>query len=1310
MNYTKINNVGGWITFILATLVYYFTIEETMSLWDCSEYILSAYKLEVGHPPGAPLFMMLGRLFSFFVSTDQVAFMVNMMSALSSSFTILFMYWTISLLAKKMAFSGERVLSQGQIIAIQSSAFIGSLAYTFSETFWFSAVEGEVYAMASLFTAIIFWAILKWDEETAAIKHGELVPSASPTRWLILIFFLLGLAIGVHLLGILALPALAYVIYFNKWENTEWKGFLIAGVVGVATLGFVQEGVIPGIVSLTSKTEVFFINNLGLPFNSGVIFFILLVTFGLVGGIMYTHKKGKSILNTVLVSTTVLLIGYGAFAMIVIRSNADTPMNQNSPKNLVNLHSYLKREQYGSAPLLSGPYWNSTIVDATDGSPKLQRKFTVIKNEEQVASFYLESTAKEYTQKYGGEIKEQYAVIFDGVGINPVYAQGHTTFLPRMFESREPGKIDGYKRWSGYNTNGPNYSEKPSIKTTDGQRLPTMGENLKYMINYQFDWMYFRYFMWNFAGRQNDIQGHGDIMQGNWKSGIAMIDNQRLGDQSIAPTFTTNNPSNNAFFFLPLILGLLGLFFHIYKAPKDAFVVFLLFLMTGAAIVMYLNQKPMEPRERDYAYAASFYAFAIWIGLGVYALFEAYRSLSREMLHRGLMVAGSIAVVFLLGDLISGEDYASSMSWIFITAIGGGAMYLMFALKNVIKQEAQAAYLSLALTLAVPVILGMQGWDDHDRGDRTIGLDMAKNYMNSCADNSIIFTHGDNDTFPLWYLQEVEGIKTSVRVYNLSLGQTDWYTEQMTMKVYDSEPLPIKFTKDQYAMYTGSMDNVYFLGSYLDFKQTPEIKEEKVRELITMKIESNRNIFENNLKNASFQLASIMNSSEKLANNNKAAIEKLFAPVEKPGYDEFKYFMELTIAVLQSGEGSGLSMEMLEAAQNNATTFEESFDYLPISYAMDFVRNDENIISKPTRGGSSLTLRFFPSTGFIIPVDNVDNMLKHGIITKDEAKNLEPIRFQVKEQAISREQVLILDILANFEWDRPIYFSNPYPSDIGKALYTQGYVAMEGMVFQLTPIKGKTIDTEKMYTNLTKNYLYGNMEKKGVLLDYYTRRTALQPYKNSMRILADDLYRNYERLKRDNIQGIMNDSLPKKGAQNKADDFKRKGIEICLLAFKLMPVDQAIDYGEVSSSMQEAPQGSPMNFVYSYSHGNMHSFVRLLYAFEAKKEADKYALMVAKELESIMEFTLRSKPAIASQTSEYFFSALDAYLEMYNFAEAGPFQDRAEKFLTSLDGRFKSMLNSMRQEDVGKDRESRRYEGAIRDFETRWQALFDMFS
>jgi hypothetical protein len=1303
MSYSKVNTIGGWVTFFIATIVYYITIEDTMSLWDCSEYILSAYKLEVGHPPGAPLFMMLGRLFSFFVDTDKVAFMVNLMSALSSSFTILFMYWTISLLAKKMAFMGSRELSQGQVFAIQSSAFVGALAYAFTETFWFSAVEGEVYAMASLFTAIIFWAILKWDEETRALRHGELLESGSPTRWLILIFFLLGLAIGVHLLGILALPALAYVIYFNKWEKTEWSGFLIAGVIGVFTLAFVQEGIIPGIVSLTSSMEIFSRNSLGLPFNVGAMSFFVLIAVILVGGIVYTQKKGYSIANTVMLSITVLLIGYGSFAMIVIRSNADTPMNQNSPKTLVNLHSYLKREQYGSAPLLSGPYWNSQIVDSKSGSPKHQRKFTVIKNEEVSASFYSRGAAQNYVSKFGGEIKEQYAMIFNGEGMEPVYAEGHTTFLPRMFESREPGKIDGYKRWSGYETNGPLYSDKPSINTTDSQRLPTFGENIKYMWDYQFEWMYLRYFMWNFAGRQNDIQGHGDIMQGNWKSGIGFIDNMRLGDQDLAPNFTKDNPSNNSFYFLPLILGLIGLFFHIYKSPKDAFVVFLLFLMTGLAIVLYLNQRPFEPRERDYAYAASFYAFAIWIGLGAYALFEAYKSLSKEMLTRGLMIAGALSLFFVVFNT------SAFLSVLFMSIIGGGAMTLMYFMKEPLKNDMHAAILSLGLTIIVPVNLGVQGFDDHDRGDRSIGLDMAKNYMNSCAENSILFTHGDNDTFPLWYLQEVERMKTSVRVYNLSLGQTDWYTEQMTMKVYDSEPLPIKFSKDQYAMFTGNMDNVYFLGGYLDLKSTPEISDVKVEEIFKAKIDNNRTIFENNLKAASFQLASILSKS-RIAEKNTDKIQKLVEPYNRPGFEQFKYFMDLTVAALQNGEAYAISREDLEIIQKNATDFENSFDYLPIGFIMDFVRDDNNVVQKTTRDGGSLSLRIFPSSGFIIPVDRVDNMIKNGIISKEESKNLEPVKFRIEASALSREQVMILDILANFEWNRPIYFSNPYPSEVGKALFMSGYVAMEGMVFQLTPIRGKTIDEDKMYTNLMEKYLWGNMDKPGVLLDYYTRRTALGPYKNSFFRLAETYYNKMELESRGEIQDSLNDSSVRSLSNSKKiEEYRKKGIAVCLRAFELMPVGTAIDYGEPTSSLREPSPGSESQYSFSYSHGNMHSFVRMLFAFGDDKNAEKYGMQVADDLESIIDFCLETDPRLASLTGDYLFSSIDAYLEMRAYAEPGKFLDRTTTYINKLKGRFDSLVNKMKADDAGKDRESRNFENTIQEFQLRWEDLFELY-
>lgn len=1305
MNYTKINNLGGWIAFAIATLTYYFTLEDTMSLWDCSEYILSAYKLEVGHPPGAPLFMMLGRMFSFFVKPDQAAFMVNLMSALSSSFTILFMYWTISLLAKKMAFSVERILSKGQIVAIQSSALIGSLAYTFTETFWFSAVEGEVYAMASLFTAIIFWAALKWDEETLAIKHRELVPNASPTRWLLLIFFLLGLAIGVHLLGILALPALAYVIYFNKWDKTTVLGFFLVGIIGVVTLAFVQEGIIPGIVSWTSKMEIFFRNSLGLPFNVGVIFFLLLVIAGLIFGAYFTRLKGFSIMNTVFLSTIVLLIGYGSFAMIIIRSNADTPMNQNSPKNLVNLHSYLKREQYGSAPLLSGPYWNSKVVDGIDGSPKHQRRFAVWKNDEQMAAFIDKAEAEKFIKSKGGEIKEIYAITEDRKRVVPVYADGHSTFLPRMFNADEPRKIEGYKSWSGYAANGPNHTGKPDNPTTDGQRLPTFGENLTYMLSYQYDWMYFRYFMWNFAGRQNDIQGHGDVMQGNWKTGINFIDSERLGDQSIAPLFTTNNPSNNSFYLFPLILGLLGLMFHFYKAPKDAFVVLLLFIMTGAAIVIYLNQKTFEPRERDYAYAASFYAFALWIGLGVYALFYAYKSISKEILLRGLIIAAGACVVFILSDALKGQ-YANSMSMLYMTLVGGGAMLLMYALRDKLKSETTGAVMALALTAVVPANLALEGWDDHDRGNRTIGLDMAKNYLNSCSDGGIIFTIGDNDTFPLWYLQEVEGIKTSVRVYNLSLGQTDWYTNQMTMKVYDSEPVPISFSADDYAMGTGKLDAVSFASSYFDLKGN-KVSEAKINEIFNVKIENNRDYFDRNLRAASQALAGqILNS--KLAENNQSSVQRLMQPNDNPGLEEFKFFMELTLAVVQNAEQAGISQEAQQQIIKNMEDFEKSFDYVPIDYAIQFIKNQENIIKRDLRDGSSRELSFFPANGFIVPVkEGVDNMIKHGTILKQEVDKIEPVRFYVDEAYLTREQIMILDILNNSNWDRPIYFSSPTGTQIGKALYYSGYLATDGMVFKLTPIRGKQLEAEKMYENLMENFLWGNMNGKGVLNDYYSRRTAAYPYKNAFRTLADYYAREYLKGNQSSIDSLDVESNNQTSAS--AQEFKKRAVALCLRAFEIMPLMSVVDYGEVNSNMQPASpqlQAKGINYSFTYSHGNMHSFVRILFSLNEREDAEKYAAQVVEELESIMNFTMESKPRIAKETGEYFFSALDAYIEMYNFAESGNFNNRAEKYMSSLEKRFSALINSFKQEDLGKDRDKRQYERTIADFQMRWDALF----
>ncbi|MCX6197212.1 MAG: DUF2723 domain-containing protein, partial [Flavobacteriia bacterium] len=770
-NYARWNTILGWGVFLVASMVYLLTLESTVSLWDCGEYITAAYKLEVGHPPGAPLFMVLGRLFSFFAAPENVAVWINRLSAFSSSFTILFMFWSLTLFVKKMILSKKSELSSGDQIAIFLSAGVGALAYTFSDSFWFSAVEGEVYAMASLFTAVVFWAILKWDEEMALIQNGTLSLDQSPNRWLILILFLLGLAIGVHLLGILVIPAICYIIYFRVYKEASVKGLLLTGLLSIFLLGFIQEGIIAGSVSLASSFEVAFVNSLGLPFYSGTIFFFILLISVCLFFVRYARKKGNTILYNSFMGLIFLLIGYGSFAVIVIRSNANTPLDENDPENLVTLHSYLKREQYGSAPILYGNYWNSlkkgeimteegpelTNRDEwKDLSPYFLRRFVISENDEEVKAFTEEKDAAVWMKENDGvySMEEKYYESNSSVRKDAVATYEQGTVFPRMYSGDNQNHVQGYQKWSGYDPSDGTDSEIGR----DGKRLPSFSENLSYFFSYQVNWMYIRYFMWNFSGRQNDIQGHGDDMRGNWISGINFLDEWRLGSQEFAPHYTKDNASHNKFFLLPLILALIGLFFHFSRAPKDAFVILLAFLFTGLAILVYLNQKPFEPRERDYAYAGSFYFFAMWIGIGVYAIYD------------------------------------------FIQR------------KKILAQDFQRAVIAGSIGLVIPVLMAYQGWDDHDRSGKTSAHDLSHNYLESCGKNGIIFTNGDNDTFPLWYLQEVEGQRTDVRVCNLSLMGTDWYTNQMKMKAYDSDPLPINFREDQILMYAGNTDQIYFIN------------------------------------------------------------------------------------------------------------------------------------------------------------------------------------------------------------------------------------------------------------------------------------------------------------------------------------------------------------------------------------------------------------------------------------------------------------------------------------------------------------------
>ncbi len=718
------NRILGWVVFLVAAAVYLLTLEPTASLWDCGEFIASAYKLQVGHPPGAPLFMIMARFFSLFASNlTHVALMVNAMSGLVSALTIMFLFWTITHLGIKMFKTDEDQLKPWQIIAILGSSLVGALAYTFTDSFWFSAVEGEVYASSSLFTAMVYWAILKWENESND-KYAK--------RWLILIAYLMGLSIGVHLLNLLAIPAIVMVYYYKKY-TFSWKGLLRALLVSVALLGAVMYGIIPGVVLLASWFELLFVNGFGLPFNSGVLFYAILLIGGLIFGILYTQKHQKVLANTILLGISVMIIGYSSFSMIVIRSHANPPMDENSPETVFSLMYYLNREQYGDRPLIMGQCFNAPRPELKEGKPT----YTQVNGRYEITN---RKTEAKYDKKY-------------------------TMLFPRMYSS-SPEHVREYLTWSGLKEKDLYHArldENGVIKTNrEGKALydynnprkkPSFFANMKFFVSYQLGHMYFRYFMWNFSGRQNDEQGYGDIANGNWISGINPIDHFLVGSTKNMPKTMKEDPSRNTYYLLPFILGLIGLFNQYSRNRKDFSVVAVLFVLTGIAIVIYLNQTPLQPRERDYAYAGSFYAYAIWIGLGV------------------------LGIIDMIGK--KAENVPA------------------------------AAGLTAAALLLVPGIMANENWDDHDRSGRYLARDIACAYLNSCAPNAILFTGGDNDTFPLWYAQEVEGVRTDVRVVNLMLLNMDWYIDQMKVQAYKSAPTPIQIPSEKYINGTRDAIPVY---------------------------------------------------------------------------------------------------------------------------------------------------------------------------------------------------------------------------------------------------------------------------------------------------------------------------------------------------------------------------------------------------------------------------------------------------------------------------------------------------------------------
>lgn len=773
--YRLVDNVLGWLAFLIAATVYCCTIEPTASFWDCPEFITTGYKLEVGHPPGAPFFMLTANLFSQFVSDpSQVARMVNTMSALLSATTIMFLFWTITHLTRKLIVKDWDSLSTSKLIAIEASGLVGALIYTFSDTFWFSAVEGEVYAYSSAFTAVVFWLILKW-EDHADEPHAD--------RWLVLIFYMTGLSIGVHLLNLLCIPAIVLVYCYRRFPNVETKGSLIALLISFVIVAAVLYGVVPGIVTVGGWFELFFVNTLGLPFNTGLVIYIVLlvsavlwgiyesyigkskqrenvsflVAFALIGipfygygwsalvigvfvlalvAFLLKYKKrsdGKMVnvvtsrfKNTALLCALMLLIGYSSYALIVIRSAANPPMDQNSPEDIFTLGNYLSRDQYGNRPLLYGQAYTSQVAleqegnlckpKQSKGAPIYSRKEKASKNEKD--SYFVVSHKNNY-----------------------IFAQN--MLFPRMYDADH---AQDYESWMG----GVEGTQVPYDRCGEAMmvKMPTQLENIRFFLSYQCNFMYWRYFMWNFAGRQNDIQGHGEPEHGNWITGIPFIDNMRLGDQSKLPDALKENKGHNVFYCLPLLLGLVGLLWQSFRGRRGIrqfWVVFFLFFMTGLAIVFYLNQTPVQPRERDYAYAGSFYAFAIWCGMGVAAIID----LLKKYLHAdGVVVAAVAAVACLL----------------------------------------------------VPIQMASQTWDDHDRSNRYTCRDFGRNYLMTLQDegNPILFTNGDNDTFPLWYNQDVEGVRTDARVCNLSYIQTDWYIDQMKRPAYKSPSLPITWPRLDY--------------------------------------------------------------------------------------------------------------------------------------------------------------------------------------------------------------------------------------------------------------------------------------------------------------------------------------------------------------------------------------------------------------------------------------------------------------------------------------------------------------------------------
>ena len=888
--FDRINHIISIVVLAFASVVYLATIEPTTSFWDCGEFIASSYKLEVGHPPGNPSFNLFARFFTMFTDKEHAAVAVNAMSALCSALTIFFLYLTIVHFGRRIFEARGKSLNRANALAIFGAGVVGALAYCFSDTFWFSAVEGEVYAMSSLFTAVVFWAILKWEEQA---------DTAYANRWLVLICLLMGISIGVHLLNLLTIPAIVFIYYYKKHSEplNFKKAFGILCISGVI-LAVILFGIIPFLPQLAAFFDRIFVNGLGARFNVGASIFMILLLALCFFGLYRLRKKDKAVLHTCLLCFTAIVIGYSLFAISVIRSCAGTPTNEYQPDNPYTLIRYLGREQYGKNPKIYGQAFTSPY----------------------------EVKDKEYYTPLDGKY-------YKASNADASFPPSVKIFFPRMWNSNDPRHVEFYKSYcSSYKTRTAElYGNKQTIQ------LPTFGDNLRFFFDYQVDYMYVRYFLWNFVGRQNDLHGQipGDLICGNWESGIGFIDKARLGDQSTGTDFYVNNKGKNHYFFLPLILGLIGLFFQIRHDSRNGWVTGLMFLLTGLAIIVYLNQTPYQVRERDYAYAGSFYIFALWIGLGV------------------------LAVQQWLDKLLKKEDGMAS---------------------------AAAATL---IGLVIPALMGCQNWDDHDRSGRYTARDLAYNYLNSVDSNAVLVTHGDNDTFPLWYAQEVEGIRTDVKIVNSSLLGTDWYIDQMKCRFYEADPLKL------------SIDRVQYLYGTNDF----------------------------------------------------------------PGvYDAVDYPI--------------LASDAISVFRNPKFVTTHGHDYLP-------------------------------SHKIIIPV-NKENAIKSGIVPeKYRDRMVDSIQITIQDNYISKFDLIMLDMLSNYDWSRPIYFVSKSETKLG----LEDWMQYEGFCYKFVPVKREEdkednlVDEDRLYDRLMNLYRFDSLKDTTINIDYQNVYTfcAVSPIRDMFVTACDEM-------------------------------------------------------------------------------------------------------------------------------------------------------------------------------------------------------------